>query len=116
MKVTKQYISKVIFILLYKVALTDTGSNAVLYLSVLPHFKGILSAESLVSFVWANAKPEQDDIVKTNKAGYNFHKHAGWNWNVKKKTYPSSLQEINSSLVFGFQQALCNIATWPCAE
>ena len=49
MKVTKQYISKVIFILLYKVTLT--GSNAVLYLSVLPHFKGILSAESLVSFV-----------------------------------------------------------------
>lgn len=42
MKVTKQYISKVIFILLYKVTLTDTGSNAVLYLSVLPHFKGIL--------------------------------------------------------------------------
>lgn len=88
MKVTKQYISKVIFILLYKVTLTDTGSNAVLYLSVLPHFKGILWAESLVSFVWANAKPEQDDIVKTNKAGYNFHKHAGWNWNVKKKNIP----------------------------
>ena len=33
-----------------------------------------------------------------------------------KKTYPSSLQEINSSLVFGFQQALFNMATWPCAE
>lgn len=60
---------------------TDIGSNAVLYLSVLPHFQGILWA--VVSFLWANAKPEQDDIVKTNKAGYNFHKH-GWNWHVKK--------------------------------
>ena len=88
---------------------TDAGSNVVLSVSVLPHFKGILWAVSLMSFVWANAKPEQDNIEKTNEAGYNFHKH-GW------KTYPSSLQEINSSLVFGFQQALCNMATWPCAE
>ena len=30
-----------------------------------------------------------------------------------KKTYPSSLQVMNSSLIFGFQQALFNIATWP---
>ena len=48
----------------------DSGSNAVLSLSVLPPFKGILWAGPLVSFVWANAKPQQDYIVKTDKTGY----------------------------------------------
>ena len=48
----------------------DSGSNAVLSLSVLPPFKGILWAGPLVSFVWANAKPQQDYKVKTDKAGY----------------------------------------------